>query len=89
MTKRAARPKSGEDPTRSTKTLTSCTDPPNQLNVTAGGSVADGSGVLSIRSRRLSLQAQAFQLGWDVVMSHLIMGFMWNSFSSVTPNARF
>jgi hypothetical protein len=45
--------------------------PSNQINNAADGSLGDGQGALSQRSRQADLQALAFQLGWDIVMAHL------------------
>jgi hypothetical protein len=52
--------------------------PNNQLNVAADGSVGDGLGATSNANRRIALQALAFQLGWDIVMAHLVPGYMLN-----------
>jgi hypothetical protein len=50
--------------------------PNNQVNADTGGSKADGTGASSNRNRRIALQAVAFQLGWDIVMAHLVPGYM-------------
>jgi hypothetical protein len=50
--------------------------PGNQLNVADDGSEADGTGLASNRNLRTALQALAFQLAWDVVMAHLVPGYM-------------
>jgi hypothetical protein len=50
--------------------------PSNRLNVAAGGGIADGLGAASNANLRIALQALAFQLAWDVVMAHLVPGYM-------------
>jgi hypothetical protein len=45
--------------------------PSNQVNVAAGGSEGDATGLSSNRNRRVASKALAFQLGWDIVMAHL------------------
>jgi hypothetical protein len=52
--------------------------PSNQINNAADGPLGDGQGVLSRCSRQATLQALVFQLGWDIVMAHLIPGYMQN-----------
>ena len=52
--------------------------PSNQINNAADGSLGDGQGVLSQHARQAALQALAFQLGWDIVMAHLVPGYMQN-----------
>jgi hypothetical protein len=47
--------------------------PGNQLNVGADGGVAGGLGAASNGNRRTGLQALAFQLGWDIVVAHLVL----------------
>jgi hypothetical protein len=48
----------------------------NQVNVAAGGSEGDGTGLASNRDLKIALQALAFQLAWDIVMTHLVPGYM-------------
>jgi hypothetical protein len=50
--------------------------PSNQMNATADDPVGGGAGPVFNRSRRIALQALAFQLGWDIAMAHLIPGYM-------------
>jgi hypothetical protein len=52
--------------------------PSNQINNAADGSLGGGQGVLSQNARQAALQALAFQLGWDIVMAHLVPGYMQN-----------
>jgi hypothetical protein len=48
----------------------------NQLNVDADGGEGDGTGQAPNRNLRIALQALAFQLAWDIVMAHLVPGYM-------------
>ena len=50
--------------------------PGNQPNVAANGSEGDGTGQASNRNLKIALQAMAFQLAWDIVMAHLVPGYM-------------
>ena len=50
--------------------------PGNQLNVDAEGELGDGMGAASNANLKTALQALAFQLAWDIVMSHLVPGYM-------------
>jgi hypothetical protein len=50
--------------------------PGNQLDVAEDGSVADGMGQASNQNLRMALKALAFQLAWDIVMAHLVPGYM-------------
>jgi hypothetical protein len=50
--------------------------PGNQLNVSADGGIGDGLGAASNANLRIALQALAFQLAWDIVMAHLVPGYM-------------
>jgi hypothetical protein len=50
--------------------------PGNQLNVDSEGGEGDGTGQASNRNLRMALQALAFQLAWDIVMAHLVPGYM-------------
>jgi hypothetical protein len=55
--------------------------PNNQINNAADGSLGDGQGVLSQISALSSSSftgPAAFQLGWDIVMAHLVPGYMQN-----------
>jgi hypothetical protein len=52
--------------------------PGNQLNAGADGGVAGGLGAASNGNRRTALQALAFQLGLDIVVGHLVPGYMQN-----------
>ena len=50
--------------------------PSNQLNVDADGGEGDGMGAASNQNLRIALQALSFQLAWDIVMAHLVPGYM-------------
>ena len=50
--------------------------PGKQLNVDADGGEGDGMGATSNQNLRIALQALAFQLAWDIVMAHLVPGYM-------------
>jgi hypothetical protein len=50
--------------------------PGNQLNADDEGNLADGVGQASNANLRMALQALAFQLAWDIVMAHLVPGYM-------------
>jgi hypothetical protein len=49
-----------------------------QVNAAADGSEGDALGASSNRNRRIALQALVFQLRWDIVMAHLVPGYMPN-----------
>jgi hypothetical protein len=50
--------------------------PNNQLNVDADGELGDGLGAATNANLKIALQALAFQLAWDIVMAHLVPGYM-------------
>jgi hypothetical protein len=50
--------------------------PINQPNAGAEGGEGDGTGQASNRNLKMALQALPFQLAWDVVMAHLVPGYM-------------
>ena len=54
--------------------------PGNQLNVGAEGGEGDGMmacmGQASNQNLRIAFRALAFQLAWDIVMAHLVPGYM-------------
>ena len=78
-----ARSKSADDGQKVNTVAHEVYGPGNQLNVDADGGIGDGLSSASNANLRIALQALAFQLAWDIVMAHLVPGYMMQKASTL------